>query len=150
MINTQNMKIRREAISHFQGTNEDGNKPLSIFMTTTTMGGVGLTLHASHKAFLLDPCWLQSSETQGFSRIFRIGQRQPITYAYRFTCPEEWIEKEIIRRQTSRKNMHELVFNITADTSDDDPTGIPEIGSKKRKDEAGKRAEQDAKKTRLE
>jgi SNF2 family DNA or RNA helicase len=113
MRNSDTFAVRREAQQIFQ--NEVPEKEITIFMTTTNMAGFGLDLYKAKRCILLEPCWLSSTEVQCFARIFRIGQNAPYSYAYRYVCAEEWIEKHILMRQDKRKAVRDEVFSEAID-----------------------------------
>ena len=78
--------------------------------------------HNCTRAFrvvLMEPAWKQSVEMQGYYRINRIGQENPMTYSYRLTSPQVPVENTIMARQKRRVELVDLTYAYNPDTSVD-------------------------------
>ena len=52
-----------------------------MLLASTRAGGVGLTLTAASRVFLMDPWWNPQAEEQAIDRVHRIGQTRPVVVA---------------------------------------------------------------------
>ncbi|KFP77292.1 DNA excision repair protein ERCC-6-like, partial [Apaloderma vittatum] len=59
---------REKRINAFQQ-----NKDYSVFLLTTQVGGVGLTLTAASRVVIFDPSWNPATDAQAVDRAYRIG-----------------------------------------------------------------------------
>ncbi|XP_049623130.1 DNA excision repair protein ERCC-6-like [Suncus etruscus] len=73
------------------------NKDYSVFLLTTQVGGVGLTLTAATRVVIFDPSWNPATDTQAVDRVYRIGQKENVVVYRLITCGT--VEEKIYRRQ---------------------------------------------------
>ncbi|KFQ85611.1 DNA excision repair protein ERCC-6-like, partial [Phoenicopterus ruber ruber] len=59
---------REKRINAFQS-----NKDYSVFLLTTQVGGVGITLTAASRVVIFDPSWNPATDAQAVDRAYRIG-----------------------------------------------------------------------------
>ncbi|XP_041348992.1 DNA excision repair protein ERCC-6-like [Gigantopelta aegis] len=83
---------RDERIKRFQN-----DESYSVFLLTTQVGGVGLTLTAADRVIIYDPSWNPATDAQAVDRVFRIGQNKNIVIYRLVTCGS--VEEKIYRRQ---------------------------------------------------
>ncbi|XP_076331442.1 DNA excision repair protein ERCC-6-like isoform X2 [Tachypleus tridentatus] len=83
---------REKKIQTFQ---EDSS--FSVFLLTTQVGGVGLTLTAANRVIIYDPSWNPATDAQAVDRVYRIGQRSSVVIYRLITCGT--VEEKIYRRQ---------------------------------------------------
>jgi SNF2 family DNA or RNA helicase len=86
-----------------------------VFISTTKVSGQGITLTAASKLFFLDPTWREASEKQVSKRIFRIGQRAPVSHVWKFITPSMWIEEKIKACHQNHETFIDLVFTEDED-----------------------------------
>ncbi|KAK5611792.1 hypothetical protein CRENBAI_010165 [Crenichthys baileyi] len=65
------LRERERLISLFQT-----DKRYSVFLLTTQVGGVGLTLTAANRVVIYDPSWNPATDAQAVDRAYRIGQKK--------------------------------------------------------------------------
>ena len=53
-----------------------GNIP--VFLLTSQVGGLGLTLTAADRVIIVDPAWNPSTDNQSVDRAYRIGQSKDV------------------------------------------------------------------------
>lgn len=79
---------RNEIVKRFnQPVSDDGDyeEDARVMLLSLTAGGVGLNLVGANRLFLLDIHWNPALEQQCSDRIYRVGQKKPVTiYRYRF------------------------------------------------------------------
>ncbi|KAL9266286.1 CHROMATIN REMODELING 24-like protein [Drosera capensis] len=68
-----------------------------IFLLTTQVGGLGLTLTNADRVIVVDPAWNPSSDNQSVDRAYRIGQTKDVIVYRLMTCGT--IEEKIYRKQ---------------------------------------------------
>ncbi|XP_054724958.1 DNA excision repair protein ERCC-6-like [Uloborus diversus] len=86
------MEERERRIQIFQ---TDASYP--VFLLTTQVGGVGLTLTAADRVIIYDPSWNPATDAQAVDRIYRIGQKKNVVVYRLITCGS--VEEKIYRRQ---------------------------------------------------
>ncbi|KAF6090351.1 ERCC excision repair 6 like, spindle assembly checkpoint helicase [Phyllostomus discolor] len=96
---------REKRISLFQQ-----NKDYSVFLLTTQVGGVGLTLTAATRVVIFDPSWNPATDAQAVDRVHRIGQKENVVVYRLITCGT--VEEKIYRRQVFKDS---LVRQTTGD-----------------------------------
>ncbi|KAJ0040417.1 hypothetical protein Pint_27404 [Pistacia integerrima] len=68
-----------------------------IFLLTSQVGGLGLTLTKADRVIVVDPAWNPSTDNQSVDRAYRIGQKKDV-FVYRLmTCGT--VEEKIYRKQ---------------------------------------------------
>ncbi|XP_020663366.3 DNA excision repair protein ERCC-6-like [Pogona vitticeps] len=83
---------REKRISVFQN-----NRDVSVFLLTTQVGGIGLTLTAATRVVIFDPSWNPAVDAQAVDRAYRIGQQENVVIYRLITCGT--VEEKIYRRQ---------------------------------------------------
>jgi SNF2 family DNA or RNA helicase len=83
-----------------------------VYISTYVLSGIGLTLTAANKMFLLEPAWRESTEQQGLKRISQIGQTLPNVYIWKLHTPGMWIEEEIQKRHQTHEQFIDLDFSV--------------------------------------
>ncbi|KAL4223045.1 DNA excision repair protein ERCC-6-like [Mactra antiquata] len=83
---------REQRIQKFQN-----DERYSVFLLTTQVGGVGLTLTAADRVVIFDPSWNPAVDAQAVDRAFRIGQDKNVVVYRLITCGT--VEEKIYRRQ---------------------------------------------------
>ncbi|KAM9743930.1 DNA excision repair protein ERCC-6-like [Menidia menidia] len=89
---------RERLISRFQ---ED--RCYSVFLLTTQVGGVGITLTAADRVVIYDPSWNPATDAQAVDRAYRIGQTQNVVIYRLITCGT--VEEKIYRRQVFKDSL---------------------------------------------
>jgi SNF2 family DNA or RNA helicase len=67
-----------------------------VFMLTTQVGGLGITLTGADRAIIYDPSW-NCTDDQAVDRIYRIGQQRNCVIYRLITCGT--VEEKIYRKQ---------------------------------------------------
>ncbi|KAL4427704.1 hypothetical protein ABPG75_001793 [Micractinium tetrahymenae] len=96
---------REARVRHFQTSSS-----IPIFLLTSQVGGLGLTLTAADRVIILDPAWNPSTDNQSVDRAYRIGQKRDVVVYRLISCGT--VEEKIYRRQVfkgglSRTGMEE-------------------------------------------
>uniref|UniRef100_A0A8D2ILW6 DNA excision repair protein ERCC-6-like n=1 Tax=Varanus komodoensis TaxID=61221 RepID=A0A8D2ILW6_VARKO len=71
------------------------DKDCSVFLLTTQVGGVGLTLTAATRVVIFDPSWNPATDAQAVDRAYRIGQQENVVIYRLITCGT--VEEKIYR-----------------------------------------------------
>ncbi|KAL8500924.1 hypothetical protein ACS0TY_020493 [Phlomoides rotata] len=69
----------------------------TIFLLTTQVGGLGLTLTNADRVIVVDPAWNPSTDNQSVDRAYRIGQKKDVIVYRLMTCST--VEEKIYRKQ---------------------------------------------------
>ncbi|KAM8987530.1 DNA excision repair protein ERCC-6-like [Ara ararauna] len=89
---------REKRISAFQR-----NRDYSVFLLTTQVGGVGITLTAASRVVIFDPSWNPATDAQAVDRAYRIGQKENVVIYRLITCGT--VEEKIYRRQVFKDSL---------------------------------------------
>ncbi|XP_058053055.1 DNA excision repair protein ERCC-6-like [Ahaetulla prasina] len=89
---------REKRIGMFQN-----NGDYSVFLLTTQVGGVGLTLTAASRVVIFDPSWNPATDAQAVDRAYRIGQKENVIIYRLITCGT--VEEKIYRRQVFKDSL---------------------------------------------
>ncbi|XP_069504737.1 DNA excision repair protein ERCC-6-like [Ambystoma mexicanum] len=89
---------RERRITMFQN-----NEDYSVFLLTTQVGGVGITLTAADRVVIFDPSWNPATDAQAVDRAYRIGQTENVVIYRLITCAT--IEEKIYRRQVFKDSL---------------------------------------------
>ncbi|KAM6427159.1 uncharacterized protein PHA67_003801 isoform 2-T4 [Liasis olivaceus] len=89
---------REKRIGMFQ---KDGD--YSVFLLTTQVGGIGLTLTAASRVVIFDPSWNPATDAQAVDRAYRIGQKENVIIYRLITCGT--VEEKIYRRQVFKDSL---------------------------------------------
>ncbi|XP_037535921.1 DNA excision repair protein ERCC-6-like [Nematolebias whitei] len=89
---------REKLISRFQT-----DKRYSVFLLTTQVGGVGITLTAADRVVIYDPSWNPATDAQAVDRAYRIGQTENVVIYRLITCST--VEEKIYRRQVFKDSL---------------------------------------------
>lgn len=73
------------------------SKSIPVFLLTSQVGGLGLTLTAADRVIIVDPAWNPSVDNQSVDRAYRIGQRKDVVVYRLITCGT--VEEKIYRKQ---------------------------------------------------
>ncbi|XP_050410492.1 DNA excision repair protein ERCC-6-like [Patella vulgata] len=76
----------------------------TVFLLTTQVGGVGLTLTAADRVVIYDPSWNPATDAQAVDRVFRIGQDKNVVIYRLITCGT--VEEKIYRRQIFKDSIN--------------------------------------------
>ncbi|GLT25101.1 hypothetical protein SLA2020_002530 [Shorea laevis] len=68
-----------------------------IFLLTSLVGGLGLTLTRADRVIVVDPAWNPSTDNQSVDRAYRIGQKKDVLVYRLMTCGT--VEEKIYRKQ---------------------------------------------------
>ncbi|XP_034263015.1 DNA excision repair protein ERCC-6-like [Pantherophis guttatus] len=79
------------------------DRSYSVFLLTTQVGGVGLTLTAATRVVIFDPSWNPATDMQAVDRVYRIGQKENIVIYRLITCGT--VEEKIYRRQVFKDSL---------------------------------------------
>ncbi|CAN9512878.1 unnamed protein product [Ophioblennius macclurei] len=89
---------RERRISLFQS-----DTSYSVFLLTTQVGGVGITLTAANRVVIYDPSWNPATDAQAVDRAYRIGQTENVVIYRLITCGT--VEEKIYRRQVFKDSL---------------------------------------------
>lgn len=89
---------RERRISTFQT-----DRSYSVFLLTTQVGGVGITLTAASRVVIYDPSWNPATDAQAVDRAYRIGQTENVVIYRLITCGT--VEEKIYRRQVFKDSL---------------------------------------------
>uniref|UniRef100_A0A3Q2XK12 DNA excision repair protein ERCC-6-like n=2 Tax=Hippocampus comes TaxID=109280 RepID=A0A3Q2XK12_HIPCM len=89
---------RERLITLFQTDNS-----YSVFLLTTQVGGVGITLTAADRVVIYDPSWNPATDAQAVDRAYRIGQTKNVVIYRLITCGT--VEEKIYRRQVFKDSL---------------------------------------------
>ncbi|XP_045890721.1 DNA excision repair protein ERCC-6-like [Micropterus dolomieu] len=89
---------RERRITKFQT-----DKRYSVFLLTTQVGGVGITLTAADRVVIYDPSWNPATDAQAVDRAYRIGQTENVVIYRLITCGT--VEEKIYRRQVFKDSL---------------------------------------------
>ncbi|NXO17251.1 ERC6L protein, partial [Oriolus oriolus] len=89
---------RERRINAFQS-----NRDCSVFLLTTQVGGVGITLTAASRVVIFDPSWNPATDAQAVDRAYRIGQKENVVIYRLITCGT--VEEKIYRRQVFKDSL---------------------------------------------
>nr|XP_003229740.2 PREDICTED: DNA excision repair protein ERCC-6-like [Anolis carolinensis] len=79
------------------------DKSYSVFLLTTQVGGVGLTLTSATRVVIFDPSWNPATDAQAVDRAYRIGQKENVVIYRLITCGT--VEEKIYRRQVFKDSL---------------------------------------------
>ncbi|XP_055946852.1 DNA excision repair protein ERCC-6-like isoform X2 [Argiope bruennichi] len=74
-----------------------------VFLLTTQVGGVGITLTAADRVIIYDPSWNPATDAQAVDRVYRIGQQKNVIVYRLITCGT--VEEKIYRRQVFKDSI---------------------------------------------
>ena len=83
-----------------------------VFLLTTQVGGLGLTLTAADRVIIVDPAWNPSVDNQSVDRAYRIGQQKDVVVYRLITCgtvEEKIYKKQVFKGGLSRSGTEEGV-----------------------------------------
>ncbi|XP_073140593.1 protein CHROMATIN REMODELING 24 isoform X2 [Henckelia pumila] len=89
---TTKISDRAKLVKDFQ---EGSGAP--IFLLTSQVGGLGLTLTNADRVIVVDPAWNPSTDNQSVDRAYRIGQNKDVIVYRLMTCGT--VEEKIYRKQ---------------------------------------------------
>ncbi|XP_038989186.1 protein CHROMATIN REMODELING 24 [Phoenix dactylifera] len=89
---TTKVSDREKIVKDFQ---EGAGAP--IFLLTSQVGGLGLTLTKADRVIVVDPAWNPSTDNQSVDRAYRIGQTKDVLVYRMMTCGT--VEEKIYKMQ---------------------------------------------------
>lgn len=92
-------------VQEFQTTDD-----IPVFLLTTQVGGLGLTLTAADRVIIVDPAWNPSTDNQSVDRAYRIGQQKDVVVYRLITCgtvEEKIYKKQVFKGGLSRSGTEE-------------------------------------------
>jgi SNF2 family DNA or RNA helicase len=78
-------------------------KDIRYLIGTTRLMGVGLQLTRACNLVLMEPDNEFVREMQGYARVHRIGQKNPLSRSFRLINAESEVEQKILKRQEDRR-----------------------------------------------
>jgi hypothetical protein len=87
-------------------------KKYGVFLLTTQVGGVGLTLTGANRVVIFEPAWNPASDNQAVDRACRIGQKQQVVIYRLITC--NTLEESIYRRQVYKGGIFRSIIGPEA------------------------------------
>ncbi|KAF6255378.1 P-loop containing nucleoside triphosphate hydrolase protein [Scenedesmus sp. NREL 46B-D3] len=99
---------RQAEVERFQAA---GSR-IPVFLLTTQVGGLGLTLTAANRVVIVDPSWNPATDNQSVDRAYRIGQTRDVVVYRLVTCgtvEEKIYRKQVFKGGLSRAGMEEGV-----------------------------------------
>ena len=91
----------------FKKFNRMGSE-LRLLLMTTQVGGVGVTLVGANWLVMMEPGWNPSSDAQASDRLYRIGQKRPVTVLRLVTS--NTVEEIMYRRQIFKTIVNEATL----------------------------------------
>ncbi|XP_074056559.1 DNA excision repair protein ERCC-6-like [Macrotis lagotis] len=79
------------------------SRGVSVFLLTSQVGGIGLTLTAATRVVIFDPSWNPATDAQAVDRVYRIGQKENVVVYRLITCGT--VEEKIYRRQVFKNSL---------------------------------------------
>jgi SNF2 family DNA or RNA helicase len=96
----------RDREAQVEAFKQDPNR--QVFLISLKAGGVGLNLVEASYVFLLDPWWNPAAENQAMDRVYRIGQKNPVT-VYKFITSGT-VEEKIVQLQERKQVLADQLF----------------------------------------
>ena len=93
---TVSAEERRNRVDSFQNSDS-----ISLFLLTSQVGGLGLTLTAADRVVIVDPAWNPSVDAQSVDRAYRIGQTKDVLVYRLISCGT--VEDHIYKKQVFKK-----------------------------------------------
>jgi SNF2 family DNA or RNA helicase len=109
---SQYLEEKKIGFSFLSGQTRDRKKQVeqfcnepdrNVFLISLKAGGTGLNLTEASYVFLLDPWWNPSAENQAMDRVYRIGQKNPVTI-YKFITSNT-VEEKILKLQEQKQSI---------------------------------------------
>jgi hypothetical protein len=89
---------RQQEVDRFKS-----DSSIPVFLLTTGVGGLGLTLTEADRVIVVDPAWNPSVDNQSVDRAYRIGQTRNVVIYRLITCGT--VEEKIYRKQVFKKGL---------------------------------------------
>ena len=125
MLDLVQREVRREGWKHLR---MDGCTPIrdrpalvdafqaqqggDVFLLTTRVGGLGLSLVGANRVVLVDPDWNPATDAQAAERAWRIGQKRDVEIVRLITAGT--VEEKIYHRQIHKQMLTERVLRDPA------------------------------------
>jgi superfamily II DNA or RNA helicase len=97
------IKERQERVQAFQAGEGD------VFLISLKAGGTGLNLTAADYVIHLDPWWNPAVEDQASDRVYRMGQKRPVT-VYRLVA-KDTIEEKIVELHHQKRDLADSLLS---------------------------------------
>lgn len=94
---------RAELVRKFQAEQAD------FFLISLKAGGTGLTLTAANYVIIADPWWNPAVEDQAADRVYRIGQKNPVTVYRMMTAGT--VEEKVVAMHVHKRKLAEDVLS---------------------------------------
>ncbi|CAM6046593.1 unnamed protein product [Sphagnum compactum] len=85
---------------------------IPLFLLTSQVGGLGLTLTGADRVVIVDPAWNPSTDNQSVDRAYRIGQMKDVIVYRLMTCGT--VEEKIYRKQVYKGGL----MKVATETKD--------------------------------
>ena len=82
-----------------------------VLLVSTKAGGVGLSLTAASRVYMMDLWWNAAVDQQAMQRVHRIGQTRPVTVV-RFLC-QDTIEQHILEMQERKDWLGKAALRVS-------------------------------------
>lgn len=89
---------RQARVDHFQT-----DSTIQVFLLTSGVGGLGLTLTQADRVVIMDPNWNPAVDNQSVDRAYRIGQERDVVVYRLVTCGT--IEEKVYQRQVFKMGL---------------------------------------------
>ncbi len=94
----------RQTLVHRFNTDPD----LDLLIASTRVGGLGVNLTGANGVIIFDPDWNPATDTQARERVWRLGQKKPVTI-YRLMC-KYTIEEKMYHRQIYKQGISDKIL----------------------------------------
>lgn len=88
---------RARRVAQFQ------REDIPVFLLSSAVGGVGLTLTAADRVIIVDPAWNPAADAQSVDRAYRMGQTRDVAVYRLFTAGT--VEEKIYRKQVFKAGL---------------------------------------------
>ncbi len=82
--------------------------PYFLFLLTTRVGGLGISLTGANRVIIYDPDWNPSTDLQARERVYRLGQTKPVSILRLITAGT--IEEKIYHRQIFKQYLTQRIL----------------------------------------
>lgn len=130
LVSEMSTDERSDAVSRFQ----DPDSKANVFVTTTRVGGVGITLTSAATVIIFEMDWNPAIHDQSIDRVYRRGQTEDVRVVIIY-C-KGTIEEKILRTQMTKKKKTTDIYSLDIeDDWNEDMEGPDEEEEEKKKKE---------------